>query len=85
MVDSVEMCLKLPPRDGPNGRRILVEVIRHLFRVCEVRPDTSEDVSSSIGMDGLRVDKLYEHSNHVDDRVVYKPTLLDLSVLFLHC
>ncbi len=85
MVDSVEMCLELSPRDGPDSRRVLVKVIGHLFCVSEVYPDTSEDVSSSIGVDGLRIDKLYEHSNHVDDRVVYEPTLLDLSVLFLHC
>ncbi len=85
MVDSMEMCLELPPCDGPDGRRVLVKVVRHLLRICEVRSDTSEDVSSSIGMDRLCVDKLDKHSNHVDDGVVYEPTLLDLPVLFLHC
>jgi len=85
MVDSVEMCLKLSPRDGSDERHVLVQIVRHLLRIREVQSDTSEDVSCSIGMDGLGVDELDEYSTHVDHGVVYKPTLLEFLVLILHC
>jgi len=85
VVDSVEMCLKLSPRDGPDERHVLVQIVRHLLRIREVQSDTSKDVSCPVGMDSLGVDELDEYSTHVDHGVVYEPALLEFLVLVLHC
>ena len=84
MVDSVEMCLKLSPRDGPDERHVLVQIVRHLLRICEVQSDTPKDVSCPVGMDSLGVDELDEYSTHIDHGVVYESTLLEFLVLVLH-
>ena len=85
MVDSVEMCLKLSPRDGPDERHVLIQIVRHLLRIREVQSDTPKDVSRPVGMDSLGVDELDEYSTHVDHGVVYEPALLEFLVLVLHC
>ncbi len=64
---------------------VLVQIVGHLLRIREVQSDASEDVSCSIGMDGLGVDELDEYSTHVDHGVVYEPTLFEFLVLVLHC
>ncbi len=84
MINTLKMGLKLLPRDSLDGGFILIEVVGHFFRIRQVDLDTSEDVSSPHGVDGLRVYELDEDPIHVHNRVVRVPTLLGFLVLLLN-